>query len=52
MAAAHSVGLVDLIIQIDQQRTSSNLSSAVRTAVLGFYQLSASSNASPVTSGN
>lgn len=50
IASARGVGLVALIMQIDEQRTSANLSSAVRTAVLEFYRLKASVNASPVKS--
>lgn len=50
MASERGIGLVALIIEIDKLRTSTNLSSALRTTVLGFYQLKASVNASPVTS--
>ena len=50
LAASRGIKLVDLIIQIDEQRTTANLSSAVRISVLKHYQLSASIKASPVKS--
>lgn len=53
MATARDKSLADIIRQIDKERGSANLSSAIRVAVLNFYKAQIpSSLASPASPGS
>lgn len=47
MAATRGKSLADIIRQIDKDRGSANLSSAIRLAVLNFYKAQIPSNMTP-----
>lgn len=50
LASSRGLSLPALIGEIDEQRETDNLSSALRVAVLNFYQSNELSNSSPVKS--